>query len=60
MDFGLLAIVSAFDLGYINLDRAMALLEKSMQTIVNLEKWHGHLYNWYNTKNLKPLYPRYV
>ena len=38
----------------------MDLLDKSMQTIVKLEKWHGHLYNWYNTKNLKPLYPRYV
>ena len=38
----------------------MDLLEKSMQTIVSLEKWHGHLYNWYSTKDLKPLYPRYV
>ena len=25
-----------------------------------LEKWNGHLYNWYNTKTLTPLMPRYV
>ena len=29
-------------------------------TIENLQKWNGHLYNWYNTKTLEPLVPRYV
>lgn len=57
---GLLAVVSAFDLGYINLDETMDLLSKSMNTIDKLEKWNGQLYNWYNTKTLEPLYPRYV
>ena len=57
---GLLAVVSAFDLGYINLDETMDLLSKSMNTIEKLEKWNGQLYNWYNTKTLEPLYPRYV
>ena len=57
---GLLAVVSAFDLGYNTLDNTMQLLEKSMNTIENLPKWKGHLYNWYNTKTLEPLYPRYV
>lgn len=38
----------------------MKLLEKSLDTIVALEKWNGHLYNWYNTKTLEPLYPKYV
>ena len=57
---GLLAVVSAFDLGYDSLENTMKLLEKSMGTIDKLEKWNGHLYNWYNTKTLEPLYPRYV
>lgn len=57
---GLLAIVSAFDLEYIKLDKAMDMLKKSMETIMKLEKWNGHLYNWYNTKTLKPLFPRYI
>lgn len=60
MDFGLLSIVSAFDLKYIDLNDAETLIEKMLNTIINLQKWNGHLYNWYNTKNLEPLYPRYV
>ena len=31
-----------------------------MNTIMSLEKWNGHLYNWYNTKTLCPLLPKYV
>ena len=57
---GLLAVVSGFDLGYASLEETMLLLEKTMNTIDKLEKWNGHLYNWYNTKTLEPLYPRYV
>ena len=57
---GLLAIVSAFDLGYINLKNAISMIEKSMETIKKLPKWNGHLYNWYNINTLKPLYPRYI
>ena len=57
---GLLAVVSAFDLNYINLDNAISLLYKTVNTIFNLEKWNGHLYNWYDTKTLKPLFPRYI
>ena len=25
-----------------------------------MEKWEGHLYNWYDTVTLKPLSPIYV
>src|SRR5262245_32877849 len=25
-----------------------------------LERHHGHFYNWYNTRTLEPLFPRYV
>ena len=47
-------------MGYIDLNKAIQILEKSVNTISKLEKWKGHLYNWYNTKTLAPLYPRYV
>ena len=57
---GLLAIVSAFDLKYIDLKEAINLIEKMISTIEKLQKWNGHLYNWYNTITLEPLYPRYV
>ena len=28
--------------------------------IAKLKKWHGHLYNWYDTENGNVLYPSYV
>ncbi len=57
---GLLAVCSAYDLGYINLENCLDLLNKMMETIGKLSKWEGHLYNWYNTKTLEPLTPRYI
>ncbi len=57
---GLLAVVSAHDLGFINLKKAIDLIEKQLNVIMRLEKWNGHLYNWYNIKTLKPLSPRYI
>ena len=56
----LLAIVSAYDLKYIDKKTAEDKIEKMINNILNLEKWNGHLYNWYNTLNLKPLIPRYI
>ena len=56
----LLAVISAYDLKYIELEKTIDLLEKIINTIESLEKWNGHLYNWYNIKTKEPLYPRYV
>lgn len=57
---GLLAVCSAYDLGYISLDKCLDILEKTLQTVNKMQKWEGHLYNWYNTSNLEPLFPRYI
>ncbi len=57
---GLLAIVSAYDLGYITLEKAITMIENTVNTILKLVTWHGHLYNWYNTSTLEPLLPRYI
>ena len=56
----LLAVVSAYDLGYISIKDAIDYIHKIIETINILAKWNGHLYNWYNTKTLEPLIPRYV
>ena len=29
----------------------------SIGSIEKLDKWHGHLYNWYDTRSLRPLRP---
>ncbi|MCX4302771.1 MAG: hypothetical protein OSJ66_01965 [Clostridia bacterium] len=56
----ILAVISAYDLGYINYKRCIDYIRKIIDTVNNLSKWNGHLYNWYNTKTLEPLIPRYV
>ena len=57
---GLLAVVASYDLAYESLYDTLELLNKMLQTIEKLAKWNGHLYNWYNTKTLEPLLPRYI
>ena len=57
---GLMSIISAYDLKFIELEKALFLIQKMLETICKLPKWNGHLYNWYNTKTLIPLKPEYV
>ena len=57
---GLLAVVASYDLKYENLEDTLVLLEKMLDTITKMQKWNGHLYNWYNIKTLEPLNPKYV
>ena len=57
---GLLSVVASYDLGYENLENTIDLLDKMINTVSKLQKWNGHLYNWYDVKNLQPLIPKYV
>ena len=57
---GLSSIISANDLGYIGLTETVDLLTKTITTLEVLKKWNGHLYNWYDTRTLKPMHPIYV
>ena len=58
--FALLAIIDAYDLKFITFDECINRLQKVFNTILKLEKWNGHLYNWYNIKTLEPLRPRFI
>ena len=55
-----LAILSGIDLGFISKEKGIEILKNIIQVVEGLEKWNGHLYNWYNIKTKKPLNPRYV
>ena len=57
---GIMSIISAYDLKFIELDKALFLISKMLETICKLAKWNGHLYNWYNIKTLEPLKPEYI
>lgn len=56
----ILTVISSYDLKYENLEDTIDLLEKIFLSIDSLQKWNGHLYNWYNIKTKEPLLPRYV
>lgn len=56
----LLAVISAYDFEFISFRKCIDYLNKIIGTVVGLNKWNGHLYNWYNTKDLTPLIPRYI
>ena len=57
---GLLSLLSAADLGITEADKAARTIDRCLGTIESLEKWRGHLYNWYSTADLSVLPPRYV
>ncbi len=56
----LISVLSAYDLGYIGSDSMAEILEKTVGSMERLEKWNGHLFNWYNTTTLERLRPFYV
>ena len=56
----LLSTVSARDFGWISLTEAIDRIERTMSTIEKMERYRGHLYNWYETRTLQPLRPTYI
>ena len=56
----MLSIVSARDFGWISLAQAIERLEQTLATIETMQRHRGHLYNWYDTRSLEPLHPRYI
>ncbi len=55
-----LAVIAGYDLNFESLEETINLLENMINTIAKLQKWNGHLYNWYNITTLEPLVPKYV
>ncbi len=58
--FSLSSVVCAYELEFIDEEKAINLLEKIISSIDSLEKWHGHLYNWYDIRTKKVLNPQFV
>ena len=56
----LLATVSARDFGWIGTVDTVERLEATLSTVARLERFRGHLYNWYDTRTLERLEPQYV
>src|SRR5262249_9684924 len=56
----LVSVVSARDFGWISLGDAVDKIQATIATIEKVETQSGHLYNWYDTRTLRPLLPLYV
>lgn len=57
---GLLSTLAAYDFGYLTSAELLATLSNTLDGVDRLETHRGHLLNWYDTRTLDPLSPRYV
>ncbi len=60
MGLSLLASLSACDFGFITAGKMLRRCNSTLATMLKLERFNGHLYNWYDTQTLKILRPAYV
>lgn len=60
MGLQLLAAVTAYDLGYLTVAQLTENVSLTLTTMVGMERFRGHFYNWYDTTTLLPLRPTYV
>jgi cyclic beta-1,2-glucan synthetase len=56
----LISTLAAHDLGYISLGMLLDRLEQTFDSFDKLEKHWGHFFNWYDTRTLQPLPPKYL
>src|SRR5258706_7080501 len=56
----LLATLAAHDFGFIDTADLAERIEATLTTVEGLERFEGHLLNWYDTQTLTPLVPSYV
>ncbi len=56
----LLSNLAAHDLGYIPAPTMLDRIEKTFATLSQLERFRGHFFNWYDTRTLQVIEPRYV
>jgi cyclic beta-1,2-glucan synthetase len=56
----LLSTLAAYDFGYITLEGLLTRLESTFTTLLAMQRYRGHFYNWYDTRTLEPLAPRYI
>ncbi len=56
----LLSVIAARDHHWIGTVHMVERLEATFATIHRLELYRGHLFNWYDTRDLRPLEPKYI
>lgn len=60
LGFLLNARLAAYDMGFVTLREFITTTQKTFETIARMQRFNGHLYNWYDTRTLEPLTPRFI
>jgi len=60
MGLYLLSTMVARDFGWIGTADMLQRLEATLKTMTALRRFHGHFFNWYDTRDLRPLEPLYI
>ena len=56
----LLSVACARDFGWIGAAQTIERLEATLATMARMPRFRGHFYNWYDTRDLRALEPKYV
>ncbi len=51
----LLTVLAAHDFGYLSITDVVDRLEPTFDTLLRMQRYRGHFYNWYDTRTLVPL-----
>src|SRR6185295_12076207 len=46
--------------GYLTTAQFIERTTNTLNTMQSMERYRGHFYNWYDTRSLKPLFPKYI
>lgn len=60
LGLALLANLTAYDFGYIGGGELLSRSNNAVQSMLRLERYQGHFFNWYDTLTLLAMKPRYV
>ncbi len=56
----LLSVITAHDFGWVGANETVERLDATLASMNRLELFRGHFYNWYETRELRALEPKYV
>jgi hypothetical protein len=51
---------AALEFGYLTLAEFLSQTERTLQSMLKLPRYHGHLVNWYDTVTMQPLKPLFI
>ena len=55
-----LSALAAWRFGHLGVPEFVGRMTALLDTLDRLDRWNGHVYNWYDTRSLASLEPRYV